>query len=273
MPFLRHFLAANRTIEHASRELKWIKQELPPEKWASAARRRLRLEPLQYILGSQPFGELTILCRKNVLIPRWETEEWLNRVLDEIEDQERLTVVDVCSGTGCIPLTVKHRRPQDTVYGIDISPEAVDLCHENLALYNRQFDQVAKISFVHGDVFQRPSLEFEKVDILTANPPYIPQGEFSASVFHDGVLKSVKLYEPKLALVGDLEFYEALIENWVLQLRPVAFVFEVGGKHQVDFVLQRLQGIYDCGSMYDSQGKIRCVVGWTDNLRLRALCE
>ena len=105
VPLLKYFLAANRTLENAKQELKWVQQELPPQKWTWAAKRRLRLVPLQYILGSQPFGELTILCKENVLIPRWETEEWVGHLLNILEKNSKLLkVVDVCTGTGCIPL-------------------------------------------------------------------------------------------------------------------------------------------------------------------------
>ena len=72
-PFLPRLLPANRTIEQASLELKWIKQELPKEDWNDAVNQRYQLVPLQYILGSQPFGELNIKCTQGVLIPRWET--------------------------------------------------------------------------------------------------------------------------------------------------------------------------------------------------------
>lgn len=275
VPLLRYFLAANRTLENAKQELKWVQQELPPQKWSWAAKRRLRLVPLQYILGTQPFGELTILCKENVLIPRWETEEWVGRLLKVLETYSQLLkVVDVCTGTGCIPLAIKHNRPQDEVCAIDVSDTAIELCKENLALYNRDFGVSANISFVLGDVFEKHPLSERKIDLLTANPPYIPIEEYHSPVALNGVLKSVKRYEPQLALIGNLEFYDALISNYVVPLEVGAFVFEVGDEKQVNYVQQKLQGIYKCGSVYDSQGNIRCVAGWkTDHLSLHAMCS
>lgn len=275
VPLLRHFLAANRTLENAKQELKWVQQELPPQKWTWAAKRRLRLVPLQYILGTQPFGELTILCKENVLIPRWETEEWVGRLLEALEQKSQLLrVVDVCTGTGCIPLAIKHKRPQDEVCGIDVSENAIELCKENLALYNRDFGASANVSFILKNVFEKYPSSLQKVDLLTANPPYISREEYHSPVSLNGVLKSVKKYEPQLALIGDLEFYDALISNYVVPLEVEAFVFEVGDEKQVKHVQQKLQGIYNCGFVYDSQGKIRCVAGWkSDRLSLDAMCR
>lgn len=275
VPLLKYFLAANRTLENAKQELKWVQQELPPQKWTWAAKRRLRLVPLQYILGSQPFGELTILCKENVLIPRWETEEWVGHLLNILEKNSKLLkVVDVCTGTGCIPLAIKHKRPQDEVCGIEVSETAIELCKENLALYSRDFGVSSTISFLVGNVFQKHPSSLYKVDLLTANPPYIPREEYNSPVALNGVLKSVKKYEPQLALIGDLEFYDALISNYVVPLEVEAFVFEVGDEKQVKHVQQKLQGVYNCGSVYDSQGKIRCVAGWkNDQLSLDAMCS
>lgn len=119
-------------------------------KVASLCRRRARGEPLQYLLGSQPFGPLDIQCRRGVLIPRPETETWTYALASEVvarlgdsastspEDakKKRLLIVDFCTGTGCIPLllyALLHRRFQNLqIRGFDVEERAVRLARENL---------------------------------------------------------------------------------------------------------------------------------------------
>ena len=141
-PFLPRLLPANRTIEQASLELKWIKEELPKEDWNDAVNQRYQLVPLQYILGSQPFGGLNIKCKQGVLIPRWETEEWCNKLVDTIKQihMKQLVVLDACTGTGCIPLLIGHKLSNiaSKIYGFDVSGKAFDLANENLSLYRQK---------------------------------------------------------------------------------------------------------------------------------------
>ncbi|KAK7954032.1 hypothetical protein PG996_014918 [Apiospora saccharicola] len=118
-------------------------------KVASLCRRRARGEPLQYLLGSQPFGPLDIQCRRGVLIPRPETEEWTVALASEViahlacpnslspeDTKKRLRIVDFCTGTGCIPLllyALLHRKfPNLQVWGFDVEERAVRLAQENL---------------------------------------------------------------------------------------------------------------------------------------------
>ena len=123
-PFLPRLLPANRTIEQASLELKWIKQELPKEDF-----------------GSQPFGGLNLKCKQGVLIPRWETEEWCNKLVETLKQThvKQLVVLDACTGTGCIPLLIGHELNNiaPKIYGLDVSGKAFDLANENLSLYKQ----------------------------------------------------------------------------------------------------------------------------------------
>ena len=85
--------------------------------------------PLQYLLGSTPFDDLEILVEPPTLIPRPETEEWTMHIihlLKKIEDQ-KLTILDLCSGSGCIGLSIAHAYPKSHVYAADISPQAISL--------------------------------------------------------------------------------------------------------------------------------------------------
>ncbi|CAH6720405.1 mitochondrial MRF1 N(5)-glutamine methyltransferase Mtq1p [[Candida] jaroonii] len=245
-------LYPNRSLEQAQLELKWITEELPPNQWVQAVKRRSLYEPLQYILGSQPFGDLDILCRPGVLIPRWETEEWVKRLCNSLSGQQ-YKILDVCTGSGCIPILMDHLLKQrgidSNIEAFDISPIAVELAQENAKLNQ------SSISFTQNNLFRVRDLG--KYDIIVSNPPYITKDEYAT------IGKSVKLYEPQLALIGETEFYEALVHNVVIPSECHSFVFELGNQSQADIV-QSLLPHWNIGTMKDSQENLRCVIGSKD---------
>jgi methylase of polypeptide subunit release factors len=201
--------------------------------------RRAQGEPLQYILESQFFGALEIRCRPGVLIPREETAASVTHLVKILSiEQDRssaLRVLDLCTGTGCIPLLFHHEfyaeRPRTNtaleIVGIDISGVALSIARENLIhriadQSNVGDDSVARrrslqrIGFVQADVLNTtangatsdppPILEAlerlqlddgrDDFDILIANPPYISPQEFQRTTS-----RSVRMFEPPLALV------------------------------------------------------------------------
>lgn len=292
-PLLIPLLRANPNLEQAKLELRWIKSELPRSQWLDAIRRRSKLEPLQYILGSQPFGALDILCRRNVLIPRWETEEWVLKISalirkHHIRSDKQLNILDVCTGSGCIPLLLNYELSEVqniplNIHACDISKDAVGLSIENLKKYGEKYPLSSKnVEFSKGDVFDEDILKNilsnKELNLVTSNPPYIPLHDFNSPVHINGIEKSVRQYEPSIALLGENEFYEALIKNIILKLHLESFVFEVGYTEQVEFVANMLQENinWQCGMMKDSSGNVRCVVGWLKNSKmnyLQELCE
>ncbi|ODV79971.1 modification methylase HemK [Suhomyces tanzawaensis NRRL Y-17324] len=264
-------LRANPEIAMAKQELRWIKNELPRDQWRDAITRRSKLEPLQYILGTQPFGELDIECRPGVLIPRWETEEWVTKLSNLVASRcpkKNIHIVDACTGSGCVPLLLNHQLNGQSdissqIVGFDISLEAFNLANHNLA---RIDNSTPNVKFKQLNLFSESlvqELAVDEVDILVSNPPYIPKEDFYSSMYMNGVEKSVRLYEPALALIGENEFYEALLAQLILPMKIKAFVFELGYQLQVDFVKTFLEGKgWEVGSMNDGSGKIRCVLGW-----------
>lgn len=283
-------LKANPNLDQAILELKWIKDELPKNQWLDAVHRRSKLEPLQYILGSQPFGSLDILCKPNVLIPRWETEEWALKLSGVVGTNLQnaaspINIVDICTGSGCIPLLLHHElaeiwNVQADIYACDISRHALDLSLENLKKYEEAHQRQSKVRFKIADIFDKNSLKNiipgSLLDLVISNPPYIPLDDFNSPVLQNGVEKSVRLYEPTLALVGENEFYEALINNVVLTLDVSGFVFELGYKEQVEYVVHLLKQRnknWVCGVMKDSNANVRCVVGWLAASKMSFLHE
>ncbi|KAK4178401.1 S-adenosyl-L-methionine-dependent methyltransferase [Triangularia setosa] len=260
-PFAPILLPVCRTLDSAANELRWIKQHvnstssLVPRKlriWQACLKRE-RGMPLQYILGTQPFGPLEILCRPGVLIPRLETESIIYHLSSLIPrpspQAPPLKILDLCTGTGCIPLLLSSllfpARTQIT--GVDISPSAISLSRQNLthtiSLRHLSPSASKSINFTQADIFDLkflPSLGYKpsELDILVSNPPYISHHGFNTTTE-----RSVRLYEPRLALVPQIHptshyncepediFYAHLLEI-VRTLQPKRVLFEVGDLDQ-----------------------------------------
>lgn len=280
-PLLPPLLRANPNIEQARQELKWIQNELPQGQWKNAIWRRSQLEPLQYILGSQPFGPIDIMCRPGVLIPRWETEEWCSRASSSLEtsyQDQQLKIVDACTGSGCIPLLMSHQLLNSvtvSVTGFDVSDDAYSLAQDNKIAYTKAFRN-PPVTFKKADLFDKTltnKLDIHEADLITSNPPYIPQIDYESSLFLNGVEKSVRKYEPSLALIGENEFYDALIRNLVLPSSASGFIFELGYEVQALYVRNLMKSHQDwrIGTMGDTNGKLRCVVGWKAQSRMSTL--
>lgn len=151
-------------------------------------KRRARHEPLQYITGETDFHRVTLKVKPGVLIPRQETEELVDWILKSYPSDSKLTVLDIGTGSGCIPIALKNERPDWEIYATDISPEALDIAKENAALNN------VEIYFEQDDLFTHTAFPDVSFDLVISNPPYILREEESA------LDKEVKDYEPALAL-------------------------------------------------------------------------
>jgi len=159
-------------------------------------------KPLQYVLGVAWFMSRAYKVNENTLIPRPETEELVQWVIDEHKDSN-ISVLDIGTGSGCIPISLKLALPQADVYSCDISDGA-------LAIANGNADNLgAKISLLQLDFLDNAqTAKLGMYDIIVSNPPYIPVAE------KEGLHKNVKDYEPEQALfVPDedpLLFYRAI---------------------------------------------------------------
>lgn len=148
--------------------------------------------PLQYLIGSVPFGNLEILVEPPTLIPRPETEEWCLNLIDQLQKLKntKLTILDMCTGSGCIALALAQALPQATIYATDISHKALALAKKN-AIHNK----INGVTFLHSDLFDSLSDLF-KFDIIVTNPPYIDQKEWAT------VPTSVSQWEDTKALIA-----------------------------------------------------------------------
>lgn len=158
----------------------------------STVKRLQKEEPIQYILGETEFYGLPFIVNKNTLIPRPETEELVEWILLEIAKIQgcitpTLSVLDIGTGTGCIPISLAKNLTDVKITAIDISPEALKVAKQNATLNN------VEITFLEMDILKTHQLE-KQYDIIVSNPPYVR--ELEKAEIKNNVLQN----EPHLAL-------------------------------------------------------------------------
>lgn len=168
--------------------------------------------PLQYIFQQADFYGLKFLVDEAVLIPRPETEELVHWILKE-NGLEALNVLDIGTGSGCIPITLKKHRPNWQLSSMDISPEALTIAKHNAAQLN------TPVEFIEADIIKPPfNIPHSTFNIIVSNPPYIPFREKTV------MSASTLAHEPELALfVPDeqpLLFYEKIADFARQHLHP-----------------------------------------------------
>ena len=179
------------------------------EKFLSLVERRSNGEPLQYILGKWEFMGLPFYVGEGVLIPRPETEMLVEFALDFLKDKKNPVVIDLCSGSGCIAISVAKHLPNAKVYAVEKSDLAFTYLKKNIWL-----NCVFNVSAVHGDIFDRTLLSDIKPDLILSNPPYIRSPEIAS-------LQSEVRNEPSMALDGGedgLIFYREIANGWLDRL-------------------------------------------------------
>lgn len=177
-------------------------------------KRRMEHEPIQYIIGEQEFMGLTFLVNSNVLIPRQDTEVLVEHALSMCQGK---SVLDVCTGSGCIAVSLAKLGSPAYVAAIDISLKALNVAKKN-AIKNG-----VNVNFIESNMFQEVN---QKYDIIVSNPPYIKRGDI------DTLMPEVKEFEPEIALDGKedgLEFYRILTTQAIRYLNPDGkVIFEIG---------------------------------------------
>jgi len=160
-------------------------------------------EPVQYIVGYTWFTDLKILVNESVLIPRPETEELVNCLLEN-NKMASPKILDVCTGSGCIALALKHYITTAEVLACDISATALATARKNAEALS------LTVTFYETDALKEPIPAFEKLDFLITNPPYITLNEKAT------LAKNVTEFEPGLALFVPNEdaliFYKSIIK-------------------------------------------------------------
>lgn len=178
----------------------------------------LNHKPVQYVLHEAWFYGMALYVDENVLIPRPETEELVEWVLAEVGSKNNLSILDIGTGSGCIPIALKKKLPQAEIYACDVSEQALAVATKNATTQQKPV-QFLQADFLHTATW--PTLP--TVDVIVSNPPYIPHHNQST------MLQNVLAYEPHLALFvpneDPLVFYEAIARFAKEKLRPGGSIF------------------------------------------------
>ncbi len=237
----------------------WLKEKMSA--YENTLEKRASRIPLQQILGQQEFMGLTFFVNEHVLIPRQDTETLVELVLNEQKDKN-VSILDMCTGSGCIAVSLKKLGGYARVEGADISEEA-------LKVAKRNSEEILENSDVNssrtGVIFRRSDMfsafpETERFNVIVSNPPYIP------SAVIEELEPEVRDHEPRGALDGTadgLYFYRILAEECAKHLTPGGHVYFEIGYDQGAAVKELLDihGFKDTRVIQDLTGKDRVVCG------------
>jgi release factor glutamine methyltransferase len=167
-------------------------------------KRLLEFEPVQYIVGHTYFLEHKISVSPSVLIPRQETEELVSMIIANEKENNNLKILDIGTGSGCIPIALSLELNCQEITGLDISKEALVVAKANSQANN------ASVVFTQVDIMKE-EIPYQELDIIVSNPPYVLESD------KQGMDKNVLNYEPGLALFvpndSPLKFYSAIAEK------------------------------------------------------------
>lgn len=225
------------------------------EKLDKMCTRRLGGEPLQYILGRWDFMGESYRVGKGVLIPRPETEQLCELIINKLKNKKHAVVYDLCAGSGCIGLTLKKECPDIDLYLVEKSGDALKYLMDNAA-------EVCKNTFltiVKGDVLQLDLFElYPPADVIVSNPPYIKSDEVP-------LLQKEVTFEPTMALDGGedgLVFYRYIISQWSHKLKDDGEMFFEIGEEQGSEVSSLFKNIgFDSRVIKDYNNHDRIVTG------------
>ncbi|HEX3167784.1 MAG TPA: peptide chain release factor N(5)-glutamine methyltransferase [Chitinophagaceae bacterium] len=217
-------------------------------------------EPVQYVLGEVWFAGMKFKVNKTVLIPRPETEELVDWIVQEINAQYstfngQCSIMDIGTGSGCIPIVLKKKLPQATVSAIDVCSEALFTATENAIGLTADVDFIL-LDFLDEEKWK----QLGQHDIIVSNPPYVKQSEINT--MHE----RVKEFEPRLALfVPDedaLIFYKKLADFSLTHLNSEGSLFVEINEALGDAVVKLFQsaGFANIEMRKDMQGKDRMVM-------------
>lgn len=222
-------------------------------------RRRGKGEPVAYLTGAKEFMGLEFLVTPAVLIPRPETELLVERAMSILKVspgegvEKKQAVVDTGTGSGAIAVSIARNLPEVEVFAVDVSGAALEVARLNA----RRHGVAGRITFLRGDLLlPLPEYLSGKIDLITANLPYIPCGEI------EGLMPDVGLFEPRLALDGGedgLEPYRRLIPMAEKILAPGGSLLMEIGPGQGQKLASMLEQQWRCEIVFDLAGRERLV--------------
>lgn len=189
--------------------------------------RRISGEPLQYILGKWEFMGMPFFVGKGVLIPRPETELLVEFACDFLKGAKDPIVFDLCSGSGCIAISVAKLVKNARVFAVEKSPEAFDYLKKNISL-----NSADNVTALNGDIFDKNILRDVTPNLILSNPPYIRSSDIAC-------LQREVRNEPAMALDGGrdgYDFYRELAEGWMVRLNDSGAIAVECAEDQTKFI-------------------------------------
>lgn len=183
-------------------------------------------EPIQYITGKQEFMRIEFTVNKNVLIPQPDTEILVEKTIEILKENNEAKVLDLCTGSGAIAVSIAKYVPQAKIFASDISKEALKVAKTN--------DRESKVSFIYSNLFENIT---EKFDVIVSNPPYIKTEEIK-------ILSKEVQNEPNLALDGGqdgLYFYRKIIKQAYEYLNENGYLCLEIGEDQKEEVIKLIE--------------------------------
>ncbi len=221
------------------------------QKYQELLKKRSLHIPLQHLTGEQEFMGLPFHVNENVLIPRQDTETLVEEVLKIVKPGDK--ILDLCTGSGCIVISIAKLAHGVSGVGADLSEEALQVARKNAQALQ------AGVSFLHSDLFEKVEGTF---DCIVSNPPYIASGDIP------GLMEEVRDHEPHMALDGKedgLFFYRKIIEEAKLYLKKHGWLcFEIGcDQAQAVSAMMKQNGYEHIRVIQDLAGLDRVVMGQT----------
>lgn len=239
----------NDLLVHGDREMKDVWREAYDQLLDHRAGR----QPLQYLTGSQEFMGLDFFVDEHVLIPRQDTEILVEEVLRNLHDG--MEILDMCTGSGCILISLLRYSNDCAGLGVDISGGALRVAEKNAQNILSGFP--GKVRFLESNLFENVE---EMFDVIVSNPPYIPSGDM------EGLMPEVRDFEPRIALDGGadgLGFYRKILEGSRRHLKKGGMLFFEIGFDQGEAVskMMREAGFLEVQIEKDYAGLDRVVSG------------
>lgn len=203
--------------------------------WDIAIQKLKQQVPIQYVIGAAWFLDREFMVNAAVLIPRLETEELVNLIIQDHDKNQAINILDLGTGSGCIAISLKLAFPNAKVYALDISSEAVQVAKQNAKILG------AEIHFIQGDM-RNITEKLPLFDVIVSNPPYVTAAE--KSLMNVNVLE----HEPHVALFVEdnhpLEFYEAIGVFGQKQMKATSKIYLEINEH---FGQETKSMLYDLG--------------------------
>ncbi len=214
--------------------------------------KRLKNEPIAYILGSKEFWKHKFFVNRSVLIPRPETEHLVEEILKIIKKNESKKILEIGTGSGCIIISLSIERPKCHVTALDVSANALNVAKTNAKMHHLE----NKIKFINIDIDKFQSYKY---DLIVSNPPYINLSDLKR------LDDDIKLYEPKLALYGGSDGYREIKKIISKSSKLLKYngklVMEIGDKQKMLTILElEKNGFFINKICKDLSGKCRVLI-------------